>query len=109
MLLSVAAHAEPRGELFTAPGAILCIQSDNVPVANDKRIIQHPTVLKRMGCIRSPGGVPIKIVERPDADGPWMVRFFPEGISRGVILWGLADAFAAADGSRPAAVSGVDS
>ena len=49
------------------------------------------------------------LIERPDADGPWMVRFFPEGISRGVILWGLADAFAAADGSRPAAVSGVDS
>src|SRR5262245_1639966 len=101
--LTVTAQAALADELFTTAGAILCVQRDNVSVANDKQVLLHPSVLKGMGCCRSPRGLRIKVIERTDSGEPWMVRFFPEGISRGVLLWGWPNAFAPADGSKPAA------
>jgi hypothetical protein len=35
------------------------------------------------------------------------VRFYPQGISGGVMLWGRPEAFTAPDGTRPSAVSAV--
>ena len=53
-----------------------------------------------MGCIRSPAGIRIKPLEPAGNDGPMMVRFYPEGISQGVVLWGMPSAFTDAERTR---------
>jgi hypothetical protein len=99
-VLATGASAAPES-LYTASGAVLCTLSDNVPIANDRRVLPYNTVLKRMGCFRSPAGVPITVLGRSESDQPWMIRFFPRGISGGVVMYGLPHAF----GKSPAPVS----
>jgi hypothetical protein len=63
-------------------------------------------VLRAMGCLRSEAGVRTRVV-RNTPDGAWQVRFYPQGISGGVVLWGRPEAFTARDGSRPSSVTGT--
>jgi hypothetical protein len=53
-----------------------------------------------MGCLRSEAGIRTRVV-RNTPDGAWQVRFYPQGISGGVMLWGRPEAFTSRDGSRP--------
>ena len=81
-------------ELLTVQNAILCMSPDNVRTANEAAVAKRPPVLKAMGCIRSPGGIRSQLLNDAPVDEPWEVRFYPAGISAGVVLWGLASAFA---------------
>jgi hypothetical protein len=95
LLMADAANAgEPSDLLFTAPGAVLCVQPDNVWIANHPQLIGHDTILRGMGCIRTPAGIRTQLIEKIHTNGPWMVRFYPKGISQGVTLWALPSAFA---------------
>jgi hypothetical protein len=100
------ALAEAPDDLLTAPNAILCVSPDNLDIANHPAIGRSQVVLRGMGCLRTEAGIrarPLAGTEM-DSGSPWMVRFYPAGISGGVVLWGLASSFtapaAAADRSK---------
>ena len=101
-----AAAAEDSNELITAPNAILCMSADSLGTATAAPVAKSQVVLRAMGCLRSEAGVRTRIV-RNTPDGAWQVRFYPQGISGGVMLWGRPEAFTAPDGTRPSAVSAV--
>src|SRR5262245_7724834 len=87
-------------ELVTRGGAVLCVQAANVAMANEPKVRRLPISLKGMGGIRSPAGIRIKPLEPVANDGPMMVRFYPEEISKGVVLWGMPSAFTDAERTR---------
>ena len=103
--LGTAASAEPD-ELVTAPNAILCMSADSLGTASAPAVAKSQVVLRAMGCLRSEAGVRTRVV-RNTPDGAWQVRFYPQGISGGVVLWGRPEAFTARDGSRPSSVTGT--
>jgi hypothetical protein len=94
-----AAAAEPD-ELITAPNAILCMSADSLGTATAAPVAKSQVVLRAMGCLRSEAGIRTRVV-RNTPDGAWQVRFYPQGISGGLMLWGRPEAFTARDGSRP--------
>jgi hypothetical protein len=93
-----AVAAEPD-ELITAPNAILCMSADSLNTATAPPVAKSQVVLQAMGCLRSEAGIRTRVV-RNAPDGAWQVRFYPQGISGGVMLWGRPEAFTARDGSR---------
>jgi hypothetical protein len=95
----VAAHAEER-ELVTADNAILCLSPEALGDANRPAIAKSQDRLRGLRCLRSGSGIPITVLEDAKTDGPWMIRFRPQGISGGVTLWGLPSSFAMPDGSK---------
>lgn len=97
--LTTAAAAEPD-ELVTAPDAILCMSADSLATATAPAVAKSQVVLRAMGCMRSEAGVRIKLV-RNAPNGTWQVRFYPAGMSGGVMLWGRPSSFTAPDGSPP--------
>lgn len=102
LTVATAAAADPQ-EFVTAPDAILCVSADNLKAAAKPAVAKRQTVLRAMGCLRSEPGIRTRIV-RNAPDGSWQVRFYPEGISSGVVLWGRPSSFIAPDGSRPSPV-----
>jgi len=100
-----AAAADPE-ELITAPNAILCMSADSLGTATATPVAKSQVVLRAMGCMRSEAGVRTRVM-RNTADGAWQVRFYPQGISGGLLLWGRPEAFISRDGSRPSPVKGT--
>ena len=102
-LLSVGpAWAEMQGERITAPDAVLCLSPDNLDAANQPAVAQNQMVLRAMGCLRAESGVRARVMDSTGAvvGEPLQVRFYPAGMSRGIILWGLPSAFVTQDGAQ---------
>ena len=87
------AMAEAPNALITAPDAILCVGSSNLEIAHRPTVRNSQAVLKAIGCFRSEGGIQARLLERSDPGNIWRVRFYPIGISEGVVLWGLPSSF----------------
>ena len=92
------APADPD-DLVTAPNAILCMNADSLQAATAPAVAKSQVVLRAMGCLRSEGGVRIQMIH-DSPDGSWQVRFYPAGMSGGVVLWGQPSAFTSPDGGR---------
>src|SRR5262245_12409996 len=101
-----AGSAAAEEDLITAPNAILCMSADSLNTATAAPVAKSQVVLRAMGCLRSEAGIRTRVV-RNTHDGAWQVRFYPQGISGGVMLWGRPEAFTAPDGSRPTLVKGT--
>ena len=95
--IGTASAADPD-EFVTAPDAILCLRADSLATAPAAGKSQ--AALRAMGCLRSEGGIRTRLV-RNVSGGAWQVRFYPDGIGRGIVLWGRPSSFLAPDGSRP--------
>ena len=93
--ISAAAAGIP-GELFTAPNAILCVNRVNLDKANRPSVAESQRMLRAMGCLRTEAGIRTRL-DGPVADNAWRERFFPTGISSGVVLWALPSAFTSSD------------
>jgi hypothetical protein len=96
------AIAQVPDDLVTAPNAILCLSPDNLDIANHPIVAESQLVLRGMGCLRTEAGIRTRRLEGADTDPdrPLRVRFYPRGISGGVVLWGLTSSFAAPDGAK---------
>jgi hypothetical protein len=103
IVLGTAAAAADPVELVTAPDAILCLSAENLAAATHPAVAKSQIVLRAMGCMRSQAGIRSRVV-RNAPDGAWQVRFYPQGISGGVVLWGRPSSFTAPGGATPAAV-----
>ena len=93
-----AAAAEPK-ELLTGPDAVLCLSADSLDEASAGRVAKNQELLRGLGCLRSPAGVPATLLSGSDGVGTWSVRFRPQGMSGGITLWGRPSAFTLPDGS----------
>lgn len=91
------AMAETPDEVVTAPNAILCVSPGNLDIANQPAVGESQLVLRAMGCLRTESGIRTRLLEPPDLNHPWRVRFYPAGISGGVVLWGLPSSFTTPD------------
>jgi hypothetical protein len=96
----VRAAIDPEDEFITTQNAILCVDPGNLHIANEPTIAESLIVLRAMGCVRIGSGARTRLLEEPELDGPWRIRLYPEGISRGVMLWGLSSAFTTPGGSK---------
>ena len=83
--------AEP--EMLTADNAVLCLSQENAAVARDRAVAKSQAVLRAMGCLRVGAGIRVEVLATSE-DETWQVRFFPAGISRGIVLWAPASSFA---------------
>jgi hypothetical protein len=90
--------AEPK-ELATAPDAVLCLSADSLDQASAGRTAKSQDRLRGLGCLRSPAGVPVTLLNGSDGAGIWSVRFRPEGMSGGITMWGRPSAFTLPDGT----------
>ena len=97
------AAAEVPNELFTVPNAILCVHPLNLEIANHPSVARSQLVLRAMGCLRTDAGVRTRLLEQVGLGDAWRVRFYPAGISSGVVLWGMPSSFTMPDGSETAA------
>ena len=103
-----AAAVEPK-ELLTAPDAVLCLRADSLHEAGVGHVAKNQELLRRLGCLRSPAGVPATLLSGSDragasgastwAAGIWSVRYRPEGMSGGITMWGRPSAFTLPDGT----------
>jgi len=84
-------------DVTTGPDAILCLDPQNVAVANRREVSNSQIVLRAMGCLRAEAGIRSRLLEDSGKTGPVPVRFYPAGISAGLVLWGLPSAFMAPD------------
>ena len=98
-LIAPAAAQAPE-ELSTAADAILCLNPENLATANHPSVARSQLVLRAMGCLRVDSGIRSRLLAGAGLDSPWHVRFYPVGISAGVVLWGLPSSFTAPDGSQ---------
>jgi hypothetical protein len=80
-------------EMLTADQAVLCLSQENAAVARDPSVAKSQAVLRAMGCLRVGAGIRVEVLATNE-DETWQVRFFPAGISRGVVLWAHASSFA---------------
>jgi len=99
VILSVGTAAAADDELVTAPDAILCMTADSLVTASAPPVAKSQIVLRAMGCMRSEAGIPIRLVQNAP-DGTWQVRFYPVGMSGGVVLWGRPSSFKTPDRAR---------
>ena len=90
--------AEPR-ELVTAPDAVLCLDAEHLGQASSGRAARDRSLLRELGCLRSPAGVPATLLSGSEGVGTWSVRFRPEGMSGGITLWGRPSSFTLPNGS----------
>ena len=97
------AMAEAPNVLVTTPDAILCVSPSNLDIAHHPTVRNSQAVLKAMGCFRIGGGIQARLLERSDPGNIWRVRFYPIGISGGVVLWGLPPSFTKPDGEEDVA------
>ncbi len=95
-LVATPAMGQPI-EVTTAPDAILCLNRENVAAANKPAVAKSQAVLSAMGCLRVEAGIRSRLLDTAAASGPVRVRFYPEGISAGLVLWALPSSFLAAD------------
>jgi hypothetical protein len=95
--------AEAPTAFITASDAILCVSPSNLDFAHHPTVRKSQAVLKAMGCFRTEGGIQARLLERSDPGNIWRVRFYPMGISGGVVLWGLPSSFTKPDGEEDVA------
>ena len=97
ILASGAALAAEPQELVTAPDAVLCLNADQLGPATAGRTARDHNLMRKLGCLRSPAGVPATLLS--GSEGTWSVRFRPQGMSDGITLWGRPSAFTLPNGS----------
>ena len=102
MMLTTALAANPAvgqgaGDIMTGPDAILCLSPGNVAIANQPTVSRGQTVLSAMGCLRVEAGIRSRLLEPDTPSGPVRVRFYPAGISAGLVMWGYPSSFLALD------------
>ena len=85
--------AQSTGEVTTGRNAILCLDRDNVAVANQPAVFRSQTVLRAMGCIRVGAGILTRLLDAASSAEPVRVRFYPAGIGGGLELWALPSSF----------------
>jgi hypothetical protein len=95
-VLSIGSASADQDDLVTAPNAILCLSADSLETATAPAVAKSQVVLQAMGCLRTDAGIRIRMM-RTVPGGSWQVRFYPAGMSGGVVLWGLPSAFVRAD------------
>jgi hypothetical protein len=98
-IFSIGTASADQADLVTAPNAILCMSADSLETATAPPVAKSQVVLQAMGCLRSEAGIRTRMVQAAPG-GLWQVRFYPVGISGGVVLWGRESAFVPADGSQ---------
>ena len=103
-ILGIGTASADQDDLVTAPDAILCMSAESLETATKAPVARSQTVLQAMGCLRSEAGIRTRMVQAVPG-GLWQVRFYPAGMSGGVVLWGRPSAFVPAD--RPHRRSGV--
>jgi hypothetical protein len=86
-------------DLRTLKDAILCLKADALDLANKTPASDSQKILRTMGCFKSRAEVSVKFLKTNES-GAWQVRYYPPGISRGVMLWGLSSAFSGAHSSE---------
>ena len=101
-VLSFGTASADQDDLVTAPDAILCLNADSLETATAPPVAKSQVVLQAMGCLRSDAGVRTRMMQAVPG-GLWQVRFYPTGMSGGVVLWGLPSAFSPANGLRKTA------
>jgi hypothetical protein len=101
VVLAGAANATDPAEVTTAPGAILCLSAENVEVANQGEVARSQTVLRGMGCLRVGPGIRSRMLDSDASAGPIRIRFYPAGISEGLVLWALPSALVGSDRITP--------
>lgn len=102
VLASGSAIAAEARELVTAPDAVLCLNADQVDRASSGPAARDHGLMRKLGCLRSPAGVPATLLSGSEgigSAGTWSVRFRPEGMSGGITLWGRPSSFTLPDGS----------
>jgi len=80
--------AQNPQELLTAADTILCVDPNNLDIANHPKVASSQIVLRSMGCLKVVSGIRTQLVG-PRQGHLLQVRLFPTGISSGVILWAL--------------------
>ena len=98
-VLSIGAASADQDDLVTTPNAILCMSADSLETATALPLAKSQVVLQAMGCLRSEAGIRTRMVQAAPG-GLWQVRFYPAGMSGGVVLWARSSAFVPADGSQ---------
>ena len=93
-----AAAAAPR-ELVTAPDAVLCLDAGSLDQAGDGPAAGAQHRLRSLGCLKSPAGVPVTLLNASEEAGKWTVRFRPQGMSGGITMWARPSAFTLPDGT----------
>jgi hypothetical protein len=91
-ILAISQLVVAWNDLRTSRDAILCLKPDALGLANKKPASESQKVLRTMGCFKSQAGVSVKLL-KVNESGAWQVRYYPPGISRGVMFWGLSSAF----------------
>ena len=94
--LSIGTASADQHDLVTAANAILCMSADSLETATASPVAKSQVVLQAMGCLRSGPGIRTRMVQAAPG-GFWQVRFYPAGMSGGVVLWGRPSAFLPAD------------
>ncbi len=107
LLILAVASATPAAaestELVTSQDAVLCLRAQDLDAAANHPVGRNPDRLRRLGCLRSPAGVPATLLVS-EGSMTWSVRYRPEGISGGLQLWGRPSAFTRPESDRqPAA------
>jgi hypothetical protein len=98
-VLSIGTASADQDDLVTAPNAILCMSADSLEKATAPPVAKSQLVLRAMGCLRSEAGIRTRMVQAVSG-GLWQVRFYPAGMSGGVVLWARPSAFVPADVSQ---------
>jgi hypothetical protein len=98
-VLSIGTAFSDQDDLVTAPDAILCMSADSLETATAPPVAKSQIVLQAMGCLRSEAGIRTRMVQAAPGD-LWQVRFYPAGMSGGVVLWARPSAFVPADGTH---------
>jgi hypothetical protein len=99
---TTAVVAEPT-ELVTAQDAVLCLRAESLDVAAAHPAADSQDRLRRLGCLRSPAGIPATFLGS-EGSLTWSVRYRPQGISGGVQLWGRPSSFVRLEGSAQPAL-----
>src|ERR1044072_2334422 len=95
-VLSIGTASADQDNLVTAPDAILCMSADSLETATAPAVAKSQVVLRAMGCLRSEAGIRTRMMQAVPG-GSWQVRFYPAGMSGGVVLWGRPSSFVPAD------------
>ena len=92
--LGVASTAQAGDELITAQDTVLCLRRQDVIRASEPKTARNQASLRALRCMRpGPGICTVSMNTGVSANLPMQVRFFPTGISGGVMLWALPSAF----------------
>jgi hypothetical protein len=94
-----AATALAAEDGVTAEDGILCLAPSSLHQANQPEVAKSQQRLRALGCLRAEPGIRLTVLDGPKIGGPLRIRFYPQGISTGVTLWGLPSSFKLPDGS----------